>query len=245
MARIHTLPQTLRLACCIATLAAPAAWAGGNLLVNGNAEAAAGATDGEVVPVPGWTTTAGAFTVQNYNPTFLGPDLDSPGPVDRGLNYFAGGPDATLSSAIQIVDLTPYQSYFSSHAFGFTLSGWFGGYGSQDDNANISVSFRDGAGNEIEFANTTPIYSGDRQNVTGLMFVSTGWAASNNVHINPASALITLTMNRSDGNYNDGYADNLLFSVEDGVPAVPEPTSLGLMLAGMAAIGLRLRGRAE
>ncbi len=223
-----------------ALLTASAAHAGtGNLLVNGSAEAAPGAVDGEVVPVPGWTTTAGNFTVETYNPDFLGPDLTSPGPVDRGLNYFAGGPDVALSSATQTIDLTPYQDHFSNNPFSFTLSGWFGGYASQDDNAHLSVSFRDADNNEIEYADTMPVFAADRSSVTGLLFVSTGWLPSYNININPASALITLTMVRTDGNYNDGYADNLSFSVD----AVPEPGSLALMLAGVGSLSLLVRRR--
>ncbi len=74
-----------------------------------------------------------------------------------------------------------------------------------------------------------------------MLFVTTGWTPSNNIQINPASAVITLTMNRTDGSYNDGYADNLWFSVE----AVPEPGSLGLMLGGLGCMGLVLRRRAR
>ncbi len=111
----------LALALLAGSLGATGALASGNLLVNGNAEAGVGSDTGDVVTVPGWTTTAGNFTVNTYNPSFGGPDVDAPGPLDRGLNYFAGGPSVDVSSATQTVDLTPYQAYFSSNPFSFTL----------------------------------------------------------------------------------------------------------------------------
>jgi hypothetical protein len=247
---LKTLPRTPRtprkpriapalLALLAGALASTGALASGNLLVNGNAEAGAGADDGSVVAVPGWTTTSGNFTVATYNTEFSGPDASSPGPVDRGLNYFAGGPDTAFSQATQTVDLTPYQSFFSSHPFSFTLSGWFGGFAGQDDYAYVSVSFRDADNNELEFASTSPIFASDRNNITGLLFVSTGWTPDNNININPALAVITLTMTRTEGSYDDGYADNLLFSVG----AVPEAGSVAMMLAGLGGMALVLRRR--
>ncbi len=224
-----------------ATLAPTASHASGNLLVNGNAEDGPGLTTGEVVAVPGWTLVAGNFTAIVYGPEYGGPDVTSPGPVDRELNYFAGGNGVDFSAATQTVDLTAYQAYFASNPFTFTLSGWFGGYNSQNDYAAVTVSFRDASNNEIEFANLQGSDAQARNDVTGLLFASTGWTPANNVNINPAYAVVTLSMTRTDGSDNDGYADNLFFSVG----AVPEPGSLALMLAGVGVIGLVRRRRAR
>src|SRR5205814_10241554 len=62
-----------------------------NLLVNGDAEAAAGSATGGSVPIPGWTSVHGATAVQYGAPDF--PDSGSPGPLERGVNFFAGGPN--------------------------------------------------------------------------------------------------------------------------------------------------------
>jgi hypothetical protein len=238
---MSTAPRSTHFALAVlaSIFAATGAHASGNLLVNGDAEAGPGLTTGEVVPVPGWTLVAGNFTVINYGPEYGGPDVTSPGPLDRGLNYFAGGNSIDFSAATQTVDLTAYQAYFSSHPFTFTLSGWFGGYSSQNDHADVSVSFRDSGNNEIEFASLQGSDALARNDVTGLLFASTGWTAANNVNINPAYAVVTLSMTRTDGADNDGYADNLLFSVD----AVPEPGSLALMLAGIGVVGLVRRSR--
>ena len=225
-------------------LASAPALASGNLLVNSGAEAGPASAIGEqVVTVPGWTLD-GNFTVVTYNPDFGGPSTSSPGPAGRGLNYFAGGPGNGLSSASQTLDLSSYQSWFASHALAFTLSGWLGGFESQNDNAVLSVRFLDAQGNELEFASTNSISAGDRNNVTGLLFLSTGFADSANVHLSPVQAVVTLTMTRTDGSYNDGYADNLSFTIDDGVPAaVPEPGTTALWLAGLAGVGWCARRR--
>ena len=223
---------------CVALVTAPV-MAGGNLLVNGSAEAGPALNTGETVAaVPGWTL-AGNFTVVTYNPTFGGPDITSPGPLDRGLNYFAGGPNNEVSSASQLIDLSSYQGWFANHALAFTLSGWMGGFEDQSDHAVLSVRFLDSQGNELEFATTPIIDAVARNNITGLLFVSSGFAEASNIHLSPAQALLTLTMTRTDGTYNDGYADNLSFTIDDvGPPAVPEPGTVALWLAGLAMIAM-------
>jgi len=94
MPRCHRISNRWRLAlAAVVAVASTTSHAGSNLLVDGDAESAAGSGSGDVVPVPGWTTALGNFTAVTYNPGFGGPDIGSPGPVDRGLNYFAGGPN--------------------------------------------------------------------------------------------------------------------------------------------------------
>jgi hypothetical protein len=46
---------------------------------------------------------------------------------------------------------------------------------------------------------------------------------------------------RIEGGYDDGYADNLSLVVGGGVPAVPEPATVALLLAGLSGLGARKR----
>ena len=225
----------LAAALCALALAAflPGAQAAGNLLVNGDAEAAPGSDSGDVVTVPGWATTLGNFTVATYNPFFGGPDVGSPGPADRGLNYFAGGPSIAQSQATQLVDLSAFASAIATGQASYSLSGWFGGFSSQNDYSLMQVHLLDAQGNETEFGDVGHISAGDRSSVTGLLFRT----ASGFIPSTTTQALIVLEMNRTDGSYNDGYADNLSFAVQ----AVPEPASTVLMLAGLVSIGAWVR----
>ena len=224
-------------------LAGQQAIASGNLLINPGAESGPASDVGDAVDnVPGWTVVDG-FTVVTYNDVFGGPDVVSPGPASRGLNYFAGGPSNALSTATQTIDLSGFQSFFATHPLAFTLSGWFGGFSSQNDNAVLSVSFRDAQNNELEFASTSLVDAAARGSETGLIFSSSGFTAASNVNLSPRSAVVTLTMTRLDGSYNDGYADNLAFTIDDMTAAVPEPGSAALWLVGLAAIGWRAQVR--
>src|SRR6266496_4446136 len=72
---------------------------GVNVILNGDAEAGPGApNDSEMVPAPGWTS-AGNFTVVAWGGAGGLPTVTDPGPPDRGLNLFAGGPGNPSSSA--------------------------------------------------------------------------------------------------------------------------------------------------
>jgi len=222
---------------CALALAAMAPWAHatGNLLVNGDAESAPGSDAGDVVPVPGWTVTAGNFTAITYNPNFGGVEAGSPGPVDRGLNYFGGGPSIELSVATQTIDLAFAAADIASGQAGFELSGWLGGFSSQDDNAVLSATFLDGANNALSSFSIGPVLAADRENVTGLLFRS----LTGSIPAGTGSALITLTLTRLQGSYDDGYADNLSFSLQP----VPEPGTAGLLLGGAAVLAFLGRRR--
>ncbi len=87
-----------------------------------------------------------------------------------------------------------------------TLSGYFGGYSIQDDNAALSATFLDATGKTLG----TPVTVGgllaaDRNSHTGL------WPRSQQVAV-PAqtrSVDVVLKMTRIVGTIDDGYADDL------------------------------------
>src|SRR4051812_845281 len=75
-----------------------------NLIVNGDAELAAGAEDLTTVQTPpGWAAT-GNFTAMKYNTTsanVVGGNITS-----LGSNHFFGGPNNALSSISQTIDIS-------------------------------------------------------------------------------------------------------------------------------------------
>jgi hypothetical protein len=180
-----------------------------NLIVNGDAEAGAGSIDGyTVVPVPGWVTQ-GNFTVVPYavGGAFL--SSNSPGPTNRGLNYFAGGPDEDLSSATQTIDLSGYATAINTGKQTFTLSGYLGGWDGQGDNATLTVNFKNAANLSLGTAVIGPVTNDERGNVNALLYRRiNGLVPANSTQVD-----VTLKMTRLQGSYDDGYADNLFLGL--------------------------------
>src|SRR5207237_8931805 len=79
----------------------------GNLIVNGDAEAAPGSADGQPVATPGWTSAGEATAIQYGAPGGL-PKLSDFGPTNRGSSFLAGGPNEATSSLSQSIDVSRY-----------------------------------------------------------------------------------------------------------------------------------------
>jgi hypothetical protein len=202
----------LIVALAVALAAAPASAAsaptlfGGNLIVNGDAEAGAASPDGySVVPIPGWTTS-GPLVVVAYGTDGGYPSSTDPGPTDRGENFFAGGPDNASSSATQLVNVAAAAYLIDSGSVTYDLAGYLGGWTDQGDNAVLRVTFKQGA-IVLASAEIGPVTAADRDDETGLLEQST----SGFVPVGTRQILVTLQMTKDPtvGAYNDGYADNL------------------------------------
>jgi hypothetical protein len=188
-----------------ATLELPIA--GKNLIVNGDAEAAPG-TDGDsvAVDVPGWART-GEFTAVAYDTAGDGnyPTPKDPGPPDRGRNFFAGGPNAERSGAVQTIDGSQVGSALDSGRVGYTLSAWLGGYRGQDDQVQLAAQFLSAAGGVLATASLPAVVDADRAGRTALLLRTTGGS------VPPGTRRIRVDMEmiRKAGSANDGYADDL------------------------------------
>jgi hypothetical protein len=180
-----------------------------NLIVNAGAEDGEGSlTDYEVVPVPGWTTQ-GNFTVMRYASGGGGPDNNTPGPAERGANFFGGGPDNAASSATQTIDLSSYAAAIDMGNQTFTLSGYLGGWSSQGDDATLTINFKNAANLSLGTATIGPVTNAERGYQNALLYRTINGlvpALSRRVDV-------TLQMTRYEGYYNDGYADNLFLGL--------------------------------
>lgn len=217
---------------------AQAAIFGMNLIQNGDAEAGAGATNSSgVVPVPDWTKT-GNFTVVRYG-TPLFPSTSSPGPSNRGRNLFVGGPSNSSSSASQLIDISAGSAVIDGVGAMFDLSGFFGGWLFQNDNAVLNASFLNASNTVLNMASIGGVTSGNRGSQTGLLERST----SGIVPTGTRKIKVDLQMSRVPSFlnfYNDGYADNLSLKLTaNPTPTpVPEPASvLGLLAVGAIGAG--------
>jgi hypothetical protein len=198
---------------------------GDNLIENGNAELGNGSNGYEYVDVPGWTRLEGGFTVVSYGTTaFPGPE--SPGPDDRGNNFFSGGNNIAFSSASQVIDVSDLAVEIDMGTVNFNLSGYFGGYYDHEDNATLTVLFQDDIGNVLGSAAIGQVSVSDRDKITGLLYRDTqGFLPTDTRQIE-----VLLEMNRVHGAYNDGYTDNLSFVL------VPLPSTIILLGTGILAM---------
>jgi hypothetical protein len=198
---------------------------GTNLIENGNAELGDGSNGYVYVDVPGWTRLEGGFTAVSYGTTAF-PGSESPGPDDRGNNFFSGGNNYTFSSAFQIIDVSDLAVEIDMGTVNFNLSGYFGGYYDHEDNATLTVLFHDDIGNVLGSAAIGQVSVSDRDTITGLLFRDTqGFLPTETRQIE-----VLLEMNRVHGSYNDGYTDNL------SLVLVPLPSTIILLGTGILAM---------
>lgn len=193
----------LVLACCSLQASADQ-----NLLVNPGAEAG---SIGKVIP--GWTTTS-AFEVVSYSAGGGFPTLSDPGSPGRGQQFFAGGQDTGLSTATQEVSLSSAAGAIDAGTQGFTLSGWIGGFSSQNDHCDIDATFLNAAHAALGGAHLGGVFSAERSAATGMLFRT----VSGVVPAGTRSVRVVITMTRDSGSYDDGYADDLSFSLGAACP---------------------------
>jgi len=142
---------------------------GVNLILNGDAESAAGSYSGsDVVSAPHWNSS-GNFTVAQYGAS-TGVLANCPGPSSRGSNYFAGGPNTAASTAWQDVDVSSIGSDIDADFVLCNLSGWLGGWSGDNDNAKLTANFINASGQTVSSLTLGPVLAADRGNVTGLLY---------------------------------------------------------------------------
>ena len=95
-------------------------------LENGNAEAGPGGDGSTVIVPPGWTASGDATVVLWSTPGWM--NSSDPGPADRGLNYFAGGPGMPSTSFEQTVDVSALATDIDAGLVTYDLNGWLGGW---------------------------------------------------------------------------------------------------------------------
>jgi hypothetical protein len=104
----------------------------------------------------------------------------------------------------------------------YNLCGWLGGYATQDDNAVLTATFERADATPIgTTAQIGPVTEAERDGQTGLLQEST----SGIVPPGATMVVLTLTMTRVEGAYNDGYADSLDLSISTSdASLIPNPS---------------------
>ena len=175
---------------------------GHNLIVNPGAETGKGANGDIKVKTPGWKQTKN-FTETLY--TWSGGDVSptTPGPKQRGKNYFYGGPDSAKATGTQLIKVLA--KGIGSGKVHYALSGWLGGFSSQGDNATLVVTFENGSGKAVGTTRIGPVTAAQRKDVSDMLLRKAGGA----VPASTRTVQVVLIMKRTDGSDNDGLADNL------------------------------------
>jgi hypothetical protein len=185
----------------------PAIRYGSNLIFNGNAEATSGtgvyATNRGIA----WWFDIAVTTLGTYggNPSF--PSPASPGPTERGTNLFLGGTKTGWIS--QLIDLSGVASDADASLLSYSLSGWFGGAGAEEDFASLTVNFLDAAGTVLGIRRIGDVTAADRGLSTRLIERSAEGDLPPGCRF--AEFVLATTAAQSGMSANDASADNLSF----------------------------------
>jgi hypothetical protein len=177
---------------------------GTNLIFNGDAESNSGTNNYTTNRGIAWWFDIGSATLGVYGANANFPSLASPGPTNRGVNFFLGGTtNGSISQRIDISDIAPD---VDAAEVDYTLSGWFGGAGAQEDWAALTARFLDASGTVVGSKTMGPVTAAERGSITGLLPRRTDGALPGSTRF----VEFTLT-NRVVTGLNDATADNLSF----------------------------------
>ncbi|MEM9419417.1 MAG: alkaline phosphatase family protein [Planctomycetota bacterium] len=193
---------------------------GHNLVFNGDAEYDRGFTDhGMDQAVSGWEEFRDAdfinetssrnggqtATILQYGTSGGFPDAGNPGPSNRGDNFFSAGAGSTSSEMFQQIDISAMAAQIDAGQIDFDLSGYLGGFSNQNDRSEFFVRFLDANGSELATSTVGTVTNSDRGDQTGLLLREADGTLASGTRI--VEVVLTTTG-------NDGYADNLSFSLD-------------------------------
>jgi hypothetical protein len=155
----------------VAGLPLPPTGYGTNLLFNGDAEGNSGTNNYSTNRGVAWWFDLSSTTLGKYgsNPDF--PSPASPGPANRGVNFFLGG--TTNSWISQRIDLSSIAADVNDPGVDYLLAGWFGGTSAQGDLAALTAKFFDATNFMLGSTAIGDVTATDRGGVTGLLARST------------------------------------------------------------------------
>ena len=197
---------------CAVGIAVPAALSSsgvtvtGNLIKNGGGELGPAAADSSttVPTIARWAKT-GDFTTVVYGASGGFPDAAVSTAIKGGKNFFAGGPTNPDSGATQVVSLARRASAIDRGKVVASLSGYLGGYSSQRDSLTVTAVFLDATGVKLGSVKIGPVTPAQRKSLTTMIRRT----AKKLVPAKTRTVELQIRATRTDGSYNDGYADNL------------------------------------
>ena len=198
----------------VAGLPLPPARYGMNLVFNGDAEFASGTNNYAPNRGIAWWTDLSGMTAIQYGAQPQFPQPGTPGPTNRGVNFFCGGTNLGVVRMSEIIDLSALASDIDSGEVNYDLRGWFGGSGTQEDRAELAVRFLTESEAPLGTNRIGPVTAADRGGATSLLERNT----TGRLPAGTRRAEFILTATAQTG-LSDGYADNLSFVLT----APPDP----------------------
>ncbi len=136
-----------------------------NQLVDGDGSAASCSQSGyDETTDPGWTITSGDPNLVCYTNDGGFPDSSAPG-AQPGNGYFTGGQRGS-SSMTQTVNVAADAAAIDAGTATYNLSGWLGGYSSQNDRADVVATFLNSSGGAVGSTQIGPVTAADRGNTS-------------------------------------------------------------------------------
>ncbi len=176
---------------------------GTNVIQNPGGEANAGASNSSTVVRPlNWTFNSNAGIVKYGTPNY--PTSTTPGPTNRGANFFVGGNNQD-SDLFQSVDISNIAPYVDKGGVSFNLSAWLGGHLTDNDQASVFLNFQNSGKGFISQVSVGPVTAANRGNVTKFLQRS----LTGNIPANTRFIQVQIHFDYQTGVYNDSYADNL------------------------------------
>jgi len=175
---------------------------GTNLIFNGDAESISGTNAYATNRGIAWWFDVSSTTLGVYGSNTNFPNSTSPGPPDRGANFFLGGTaHGYLLQRILVADIA---ADVDGVGVDYALSGWFGGARGEGDTAALTASFLNAGGTIINSATIGNVTAAERAGMTGLLPRST------NATLPAGTRYVEFMLtNRVVSGMNDGSADNL------------------------------------
>ena len=123
----------------------PSSVLGTNLIVNPGGETGPNAPPGKTtLYIPGWATSGGISVAPYGGSGWI--STTSPGPLNRGVNVFCGGP-AAAGALYQDLDVSPAALLIDGGQVTYEVSGWLGGDGGVSP--TFTYKFYDWSGNQL------------------------------------------------------------------------------------------------
>ena len=177
-----------------------------NLIFNGDAEANSGTNNYTPNRGIAWWFDIASTSIGTYGASTNFPSASSPGPTNRGANFFIGG--TANGSILQRIDISDISADVDEAIVDYELSGWFGGTGAQGDAAALTARFLSSSNVALGSNVVGNVTAADRGGATGLL------ERSSYGTVPPGTRFIEFVLtNRVVTGMNDASADNLSFEL--------------------------------